>query len=107
MADEGERVAEALAAYPGPLLPSSDAPGVVRLRRLVDSRLRTAVLTGGDSRLIQTWLTTVWGSDDLEMWEVYAQGLAPRSPARLLAENRVADLSIEYGLATSVQRRGH
>lgn len=101
-------VADALAAYTGPLLPSSDAPGVVRLRRLVDSRLRTAVLTGGDSWLIQKWLSTAWGSDDLEMWEVHSAGLAPRSPAHLLAEHRVAELSVDYGLtATSVQRRGH
>ncbi|MEV4639169.1 GAF domain-containing protein [Actinoplanes sp. NPDC049548] len=97
-------VAEALTAYTGPLLPSSDAPGVVRLRRLLDSRLRTAILAAGDPGLLQTWLTTAWGSEDLEMWEAYAAALPPSSPARLLADNRVASLSLDYGLATSVQR---
>ncbi|MEV6598148.1 GAF domain-containing protein [Actinoplanes sp. NPDC051346] len=104
---------EALATYAGPLLPSSDAPGVVRLRRLIDSRLRTAILAAGDARLIQAWLDTAWGAEDLEIWEVYAATLPPRSLARVLAENRVAVLSEEYGLrkprllATSVQRPAH
>ncbi|MEU4219795.1 GAF domain-containing protein [Actinoplanes sp. NPDC026623] len=113
---ERGRVAEALAAYAGPLLPSSDAPGVVRLRRLIDSRLRAAVLTGGDPRLIQTWVGAPWGAEDLEMWEAYATALPPGSPARPLAMKRVALLAAEYGLrrlpvrgrprATSVQRPG-
>jgi len=34
------RVAQALSEYAGPLLPSSDAPGVIRLRGLLDGRLR-------------------------------------------------------------------
>ena len=102
---ERGRVAEALAAYAGPLLPSSDAPGVARLRRLVDSRLRAAVLTGADPGLIQTWLGAPWGADDLEMWEAYAATLPATSPARPLANNRIAQLAAEYGIATSVQRR--
>ncbi|AGZ39428.1 GAF domain-containing protein [Actinoplanes friuliensis] len=95
-------VAEALAAYDGPLLPSSDAPGIVRLRRLIDSRLRAAVLTGGDPRLIQTWVGAPWGADDLEMWEAYATALPPGSPARPHALNRVVELAGEYGLRPSV-----
>ncbi|GAA3347744.1 GAF domain-containing protein [Amorphoplanes nipponensis] len=98
-------VAEALAAYPGPLLPSSDAPGVARLRALIDSRLRAAVLTGGDPRLLQTWVNAPWGADDLEMWEAYRTALPAGSPARSLARNRIARLAAEYGLATLAQRR--
>ncbi|GGQ64962.1 sigma-54-dependent transcriptional regulator family protein [Couchioplanes azureus] len=101
---ERGRVGEALAAYPGPLLPSSDAPGVVRLRHLLDSRLRTAVLAAGDHRLIQRWVATAWGADDLEMWEAYAAALPHGSPARLLADHQTARLAAEYGIATSVQR---
>ncbi|MEU7907807.1 GAF domain-containing protein [Actinoplanes sp. NPDC049118] len=96
---ERGRVAEALAAYAGPLLPSSDAPGIVRLRRLIDSRLRAAVLAGGDPRLILTFLGAPWGADDLEMWEAYAAALPPGSPARPPAMKRVADLAAEYGLS--------
>jgi GAF domain len=100
-------VAEALAAYAGPLLPSSDAPGIVRLRNLLDSRLRAAVLTGADPGLIQSWVGAPWGADDLEMWEAYAAALPAGSPARKLAAKHIAHLAAEYGLATSVQRRRH
>jgi hypothetical protein len=88
------RVAEALSAYPGVLLPASDAPGVVRLRRRLDDRLRAAVLAAGDRRLLQSWLNGPLGTDDLEMWEAYA-ALAPTDP---VAARRVAELSHEYAL---------
>lgn len=97
-------VAEALDAYTGPLLPSSDAPGVARLRRLIDSRLRSAVLSAADPHLIQTWLGTPWGAEDLEMWQSYEAALPPGSPTRPLATTRVVQLAAEYGIATSVQR---
>ncbi|MEV6299532.1 GAF domain-containing protein [Actinoplanes sp. NPDC051861] len=89
---EHGRVAEALSAYPGALLPTSDAPGVVRLRRRIDDRLRGAVLLARDRRLLQTWLSSPWGADDLQMWEAYA-ALAPTDP---IAARRVAELHREY-----------
>ncbi|WP_185046418.1 helix-turn-helix domain-containing protein [Actinoplanes octamycinicus] len=89
--DQG-RTHEALAHYPGPLLPGSDAPGIVRLRRLLDDRLRAAILTSADRRILQTWLTTPHGADDLELWEAYA-ALAPHDP---VAGRRVAELAREY-----------
>ncbi|MBL7256814.1 GAF domain-containing protein [Paractinoplanes lichenicola] len=102
---EHGRVAQALEAYGGPLLPFSDAPGVVKLRRLVDDRLRAALLATGDRDLLQRWLHSPWGADDLEIWEAYAHLLPPTAPARPLALTRVAELQREYGLlATSVQR---
>jgi len=101
---ERGRVAEALEEYAGPLLPFSDAPGVTRLRRLVDGQLRAAVLASRSLALIQTWLRAPWGGDDLEMWETCARLLPHGSPARPLAINRVRELSVEYGLATSLQR---
>jgi hypothetical protein len=98
------RPAEALRAYAGPLLPGSEAPGVVRLRRLVDGRLRTAVLSSRDPEVLRTWLNSTWGSDDLAVWEAYAKVLPLTSPARPTAQARITELRIEYGLATSVQR---
>ncbi len=86
------RVPEAVAAYPGPLLPASDAPGIVRLRLRLETRLRTALLATADRRLLQTWLTSPWGGDDLEVWEAYAV-LAPADPA---AARRVAQLTRDY-----------
>jgi hypothetical protein len=102
---EHGRVAEALDAYAGPLLPSSDAPGVIRLRRLVEGQLRAAVLASGDRVLMRTWLHAPHGADDLQMWESYAALLPPGSPIRPLAEARVRQLAIEFGVATSLQRR--
>jgi hypothetical protein len=86
------RVAAALAAYAGPLLPASDAPGIVRLRRLLDDRLRAALLATGDRRLLQSWLGSPQGADDLELWEAYA-ALAPQDP---VATRRVTELSREF-----------
>jgi hypothetical protein len=101
------RVADALAAYAGPLLPSSDAPGVVRLRRRVENELRTSVLTSGDARLVQSWVRSPWGTDDLEIWERYAALLPTGSPARSLATLRARQLATEFGVATSLQRPGN
>jgi hypothetical protein len=89
---EAGRTAEAVDAYPGPLLPLSDAPGIVRLRRLLDDRLRAAILETGDRRLLRTWLNSSWGSDDLDLWQAYA-ALVPADP---VAARRVAALTREY-----------
>jgi hypothetical protein len=99
---EHGRVGEALAAYAGPLLPASDAPGIAKLRRLVDGQLRAAILAGGDRALMQTWLHSPWGTDDLEIWEAYEAALPAGSPARPLAATRVSDLAADYGLRPSV-----
>ncbi|MEV4351968.1 GAF domain-containing protein [Actinoplanes sp. NPDC049596] len=98
---EERRPLEALRQYGGPLLPGSEAPGVVRLRRLVDGQLRSAVLSSGDADLMRGWLNSSWGSDDLAVWEAYAR-VSPLNP---LARARIRELSHEYGLsATSLQR---
>jgi hypothetical protein len=98
------RVGEALDAYQGPLLPSSDAPGVVRLRRMIDARLRDAVLSSNDAALTHTWARSAWGADDLQMWEAYAALLPAGSPGRQVAVSKVGELAAEYGVATSLQR---
>jgi hypothetical protein len=98
------RTAEALATYEGALLPGSDAPGVARLRRLVDDRLRAALMAARDRALLQSWLHSPWGADDLELWEAYAKTLPPDSPPRAMAQARIRELSVEYGVATSLQR---
>ncbi|GAA0488866.1 transcriptional regulator [Paractinoplanes deccanensis] len=97
---EARRPLDALRQYAGPLLPGSEAPGVVRLRRLVDGQLRAAVLASRDTEVLRGWLNSSWGSDDLAVWEAYAK-LLPSNP---LARARIRELSNEYGLATFVQR---
>jgi hypothetical protein len=65
---------------------------VVRLRRLLDDRLRAALLVTGDRRLLQSWLSSPRGADDLELWEAYA-ALAPHDP---VASRRITELTREF-----------
>ncbi|BCL15795.1 sigma-54-dependent transcriptional regulator family protein [Micromonospora sagamiensis] len=106
--ERGE-VAGALDAYPGSLLPASDAPGVTRLRRLLDGQLRAAVLAAGDPALLAAWTATSAGADDLAAWQALARALPPGTPRRPLAVARVQQLTREYGLsgATWLQRPGN
>ncbi|NGO70574.1 GAF domain-containing protein [Streptomyces boncukensis] len=63
--DAGD-VRAAVAGYPGPVLPRSEAPGVLRLRLLLEQRLRRGVLASGDPALLEGWLCSPWGEGDLE-----------------------------------------
>ncbi|WP_019870933.1 GAF domain-containing protein [Salinispora oceanensis] len=94
-------------AYSGSLLPGSEAPGVARLRRLVDGQLRAAVLASADPALLVSWTATTAGTDDLTAWELLARVLPPGAPRRPLALARARQLAREYGVprATSLQRR--
>jgi hypothetical protein len=90
-------VGGAVAAYAGPLLPSSEARAVVGMRSRLDLRLRNAVLASYDSDTIDTWATTA-GADDLEVWERLAVLLPAGSPGRAHAVSQTDRLREEYGL---------
>ena len=49
-------VREAAEAYTGPLLPGSEAPGIVREREHLDSWLRQAVMTADDPDAVWAWV---------------------------------------------------
>ncbi|WP_443080559.1 GAF domain-containing protein [Streptomyces sp. PTD5-9] len=88
-------VASALGAYTGPLLPGSQAPSVVRLRRRLDEQARSALIARGDPGLLADWAHSPWGEDDLPVWRALAAAVpADRRPA-LLA--RVRALETEQG----------
>ncbi|MFC4496726.1 GAF domain-containing protein [Streptomyces ovatisporus] len=89
----------ALAAYRGPLLPLSEAPGVVRLRRLLEDRLRRALLRTPDPALLEEWVRTPWGEDDLEAWEALLTCRGASETRRLALASRVRELRRAYGLA--------
>ncbi|MEU3192081.1 GAF domain-containing protein [Streptomyces sp. NPDC006992] len=83
----------ALDACSGPLLPASSAPGVLRLRRLLEQRLRRRLLTRPEPRLLERWLCTAAGEEDLEMWEaLHTARPTPGTAAR------VRELRAAYGL---------
>lgn len=61
-------LAGALGAYPGPLLPNSEAPGIRRERDELEGWLRGAVLGSDDVELVWRWATGPSGEDDLLAW---------------------------------------
>lgn len=89
-------VRAALATYRGPLLPASEAPGVVWLRRTLESRLRQALLTERDPASLREWAHAPWGRDDLEVWEALLT--VSGTPDRSGVGRRVRTLRAEYGL---------
>jgi hypothetical protein len=90
-------LAGALQLYPGPLLPQSEAPEVVRLRADLHGWLRALVLADGGQELVVNWTQSRWGADDLEMWHRQCALLPSRSPLRPRAEAMVERLDAELG----------
>jgi hypothetical protein len=86
------RPGDALDIYPGPLLPSSQAPAIVERREALDQQLRGSVLAGRDSKLIRRWVDAPWGAEDLLAWETLAGLLPGGSPQRAAAALRAQAL---------------
>jgi hypothetical protein len=91
-------VAGASRAYRGPLLPRSQAPGVVRLRDEVAGSLRQAIMRAGSPDLMSTWTRSSWGDDDYDMWLAQRAAIGPTSPLLPLVDGQIARLDRELGL---------
>ncbi|MFI6463036.1 GAF domain-containing protein [Streptomyces sp. NPDC050538] len=98
------RVAQALARYPGPPLPRSDAPVVVEQRRCLEQQLRGAVLGSGDPALLRRWVDADWGADDTAAWSALARTLPNGSPQRAAAAARARGLDFAEALPPQVVR---
>ncbi len=85
-------VEAALEAYPGPLLPASQAPGVERERDELEGWLRGAVLRSGEVELLWRWATGPSGTDDLLAWSRLLAALAFEDPRRARAAAHLARL---------------
>jgi len=68
-------VAEAVELYAGPLLPTSQAPGVVELRESLHSRIRAAVVAERDPALLLRFADTAHGRDDWQLWQAATRSL--------------------------------
>ncbi|RKQ88297.1 hypothetical protein C8N24_6339 [Solirubrobacter pauli] len=77
-------------AYTGPLLPSSEAPGIVRERERLDRWLHQAVMTAEDVEAL--WAYVQITRDDLGAWKRLLTQLEFRDPRRPLAAARVGEL---------------
>jgi hypothetical protein len=86
------RVRDAAERYPGPLLPSSEAPGVVRERERLDSWLRQAAMTSDDLEALWAWVQTPTGDDDLPAWKRLLGGLPFHDPRHARCAARVKEL---------------
>jgi hypothetical protein len=86
------RVRDAAERYPGPLLPSSEAPGVVRERERLESWLRQAVMTSDDADALWAWVQTPTGDDDLGAWKRLLTLLHFHDPRRPRCAARVGEL---------------
>ncbi|MFJ9763270.1 transcriptional regulator [Streptomyces erythrochromogenes] len=84
-------VSAALHPYPGPLLPASTAPGVVRLRRRIEDQARAALIARADAGLLADWVCSAWGADDQEAWRALAAALPPEGRPAALARVRALD----------------
>lgn len=93
--------ATALAGYPGPLLPSSEAPSVVSKRRWLETQLRSAVLASTRPDVLSGWAER-FGFDDLQVWERLTAVLPAGTGRRASAAARTRQLRAEYGLNTDV-----
>jgi hypothetical protein len=88
-------VTAALRGYHGPLLPNSEAPGVVRQRDDLHDWLRAMILADGRHELLVSWTQSRWGAEDLPMWQRQCAVLPASSPLRPRAEAAAARLDAE------------
>jgi transcriptional regulator of acetoin/glycerol metabolism len=76
------RLRTAVAAYAGPVLPTSTAPVVVQLRDDLHLELRAALLSSQDADALLGFADTPHGRDDYELWAHVLDVLPPSSPRR-------------------------
>jgi hypothetical protein len=85
-------VREAAEAYAGPLLPDSEAPGIVEAREQLDAWLRQAVMTSGDVDALWAWVNAPANREDLVAWKRVLAALEFRDPRRSMCAARVGEL---------------
>lgn len=72
----------ALAAYAGPLLPTSSAPGVLDIRAELSARLREALLADAAVETLLAYANSDEASQDVEVWRECLRLLPAKSPKR-------------------------
>lgn len=85
-------VAGALAAYDGPLLARSVAPGIERLRAELAAEVRAAARASDDPTVLDAWTRTDDGADDHAAWARLARLADDGSPLQARARAHLAVL---------------
>ncbi|MEV0359334.1 GAF domain-containing protein [Nocardia sp. NPDC050697] len=102
--DSGD-VEAALRLYAGPVLPRSNAPGILDIRDELRVRLRAAVLNSGDSAVLRRWTAGPDGRDDPDAWVAYRATVDRESPLYAQIEAKIRVLDRRLGAdATRMQR---
>lgn len=96
------RVSDAVAAYVGPVLPSSESPGIGRVRRRIHGEVRAAVLAAGDPAMLLAWGDSEHGRDDTEVWAAAVTVSRSGSAERAVAQMRLDELEAEFGLPSAM-----
>lgn len=91
------RVAAALDAYAGALLPQSASPAIARLRTELSAGLRAAVLARGDLTLLRRWLALPDGRDDRQGWRALHDHAEADPVARAHARGQLAGIDADLG----------
>lgn len=74
------RLRQAVAAYRGPVLPTSSAPAVEQLRDELHMLVRSALLSGHDPDALLSFADTAHGRDDYDVWRAALSALPRSSP---------------------------
>jgi GAF domain len=85
----------ALAAYSGPVLPRSNAPGIVEMREDLRAELRSALLLSLQVDLLFAYAQTADGWADAELWERCRALLPATSTRRATVAARLQRLAAE------------
>jgi hypothetical protein len=99
----GDDVAAAVAAYPGPILPSSESPEVKAERDLLHREIRSAVMCSTDPEAVLAFANAASGRDDVLVWR-HAVELAHPSTRPVLLE-RLHRMEMEFGAPPSTGKR--
>lgn len=92
--------AEALELYGGPVLPRSEAPGIVPFRDEEGRHLRDTLLAHAPPEVLLAYAESPDGRDDVDVWQACLDRLPPASPRRTRARSRLHWLHRQYSTAT-------
>lgn len=85
----------AVARYRGPILPSSAAPAVERLRDELHMQVRSCLLASDDADALLSFADTAHGRNDVEVWHRVLMILPATSPRHAQVAAHVARLDAE------------
>ncbi|WP_332642227.1 GAF domain-containing protein [Aeromicrobium sp.] len=88
---------QAVASYRGPILPTSTAPAIERLRDELHMHVRSCLLMSENADALLSFADTAHGRDDFEIWQRTLEVLPLTSPRYAQVAAHVARLDEELG----------